>query len=132
MLTDNAIELAKGPNLGMISTKMPSGLIQTQPVWVDTDGENILVNTETGRQKVQNVEADPAATVTIMDPTNPWHWTEIRGRVTRIDGGAKARDHIDTLAKKYLGKDEYPNPIMTERIMLVIAPERVVDRPVAG
>jgi PPOX class probable F420-dependent enzyme len=132
MLTDNARDLALGPNLATIATLLPSGRIQVHPTWVDTDGEHILVNTEIHRQKFKNVEADPRITVTILDFGNPWHWSEIRGRVVRIERGQKARDHIDHLARQYLGTEDYPNPIQSERAILVIEPERVFDRAPAG
>jgi len=42
-----------------------------------------------------------------MDPANPYRYVQIRGRVlTATENGADA--HIDSLAKKYLGKDKYP------------------------
>ena len=42
--------------------------------------------------------------------------------------GREARDHIDAMAKKYLGKDDYPNPIQSERVILKVRPQRVVER----
>lgn len=132
MLSENAQELARGPNYGTLATKLPSGRIQAQPVWVDTDGVNILVNTEIHRRKYKNVEADPVVTVTIISRDNNWHWSEIRGRVARTVHGQEARDHIDHLARVYLGKDSYENPIQSERVMLVIEPETVLDRAPTG
>ena len=42
-----------------------------------------------------------------MDPDNPYRYIQIRGRVSRaVEAGADA--HIDSLAKKYLGKEAYP------------------------
>lgn len=132
MLSDNALTLARGPNFGTIATRLPSGRLQVQPVWVDTDGENILVNTEIHRRKFKNVEADPIATVTIMSRDSHWHWSEIRGRVSRTIRGQEARDHIDHLARVYQGTDVYQNPIQSERVILVIEPETVFDRAPAG
>ena len=132
MLSENTVALAQGANLGLISTMLPSGLIHNQPVWVDTDGDNILVNTEVDRRKAKNVEADSTATVTIVDADTPWHWTEVRGRVVRMDKGPDARAHIDKLAKVYMGVDDYPNPIESERVILVIEPDQVFEFPPAG
>ena len=128
MLTENAAELARGANIGTVATRLPSGRIQVHPTWVDTDGEHILVNTEVHRQKYKNVEIDPTVTVTILNYSNPWHWSEIRGKVVRTERGQAARDHIDHLARVYLGTEDYPNPIQSERVILYIEPERVFDK----
>jgi PPOX class probable F420-dependent enzyme len=129
MLTDQAHKLATGANYGMISTITAGGRIQTQPVWVDSDGEHLLVNTEIHRAKFKNLEANPTVTVTVTNSENHYNWSEVRGRLVGTVGGQEARDHIDKLAKKYMGVDDYPNPIQSERVMLKIAPERVVDWP---
>ena len=132
MLSSNALALARGPNFGTIATRLPSGRLQAQPVWVDTDGENILVNTEIHRRKFKNIEADPVATVTIVARDDHQHWSEIRGRVSRTIRGQQARDHIDHLARVYQGRESYGNPIQSERVILVIEPEAVFDRVPAG
>ena len=131
-LSENALELARGANLAIVATKQPSGSMQVHPMWVGTDGENILLNTEVHRRKYKNVVADPEVTVTIMDPGNAWRWTEIRGKVVSTTTGPEARAHIDELARVYMGADEYPNPIVSERVMLVIEPEYVFDFPPAA
>jgi len=49
---------------------MPDGSPQVTQVWVDTDGEHILINTAQGRQKEQNVQRDPRVAVNVVDPAN--------------------------------------------------------------
>jgi PPOX class probable F420-dependent enzyme len=110
-----------------IASLMPDGSPQITQVWVDTDGEHILVNTAEGRQKVRNVRRDPRVAVNMVDPANAWRLATIRGRVVDITTeGADAL--IDQLAKKYLGVDSYPfrNPEET-RITLKIAPDRISE-----
>jgi PPOX class probable F420-dependent enzyme len=127
-LSRHTIDLATQPNYGFVATRLPSGAIQNHPIWVDTDGEHILLNTEIHRRKTKNVEDDPRVTVTILHRDDPWNWSEIRGEVVEFVRGQEARDHIDAMAKKYLGKDTYPNPIQTERVILKVAPHRVIER----
>jgi PPOX class probable F420-dependent enzyme len=127
MIDEKARALLSGPNYGMITTLMPDGRPQTHPVWVDTDGEHVLVNTERHRQKARNVERDPRATVTVWDTEDMWSWAEIRGDVVAVEGGPRAREHIDELSRKYLGHD-YRNPIQTERVIIKIAPDRQLVR----
>lgn len=129
MLDEKTVGLAQGKNYAVVATLMPSGHPQTQLMWVDSDGENIVVNTEVHRAKFKNLKRNPLVTVIIMEEGNPWSYSEVRGRVAEIVRGQEARDHIDTLAKKYLGVDDYPNPIQSERVIVKIAPERVVTFP---
>ena len=106
---------------------MPDGTPQTGVVWIDSDGEHLLVNTETGRQKFRNVRRDPRVNVTIWDRENPYRTVEVRGRVVDTETGSQARSHIGQLSRKYTGAD-YRNPIPTERVILRIAPERRLVR----
>jgi len=129
MLTDKARDLISAANYGMVSTVLPDGHIQTQPVWVDTDGEYVFINTERLRQKHKNIENNPTITVTVVDENNHYHWVEVRGTVVETVGGDEGRGHIDQLAKKYMGVDDYPNPIASERMKVKIAPDRVLTFP---
>ena len=63
-----------------------------------------------GRVKQKNTMRDPRVAVAVLDMSNPYQYTEIRGRVVEQIPGQTAEDHIDKLAKKYLGKDKYPFP----------------------
>lgn len=125
MLEEKATELLKAPNFAAVTTLLPDGRPQTHPVWVDTDGDHVLVNTERHRQKAQNVERDPRATVLVWNRDDMWNWAEIRGDVVEVVGGTRAREHIDELSNKYLGHD-YRNPVQTERVILKIAPRRQI------
>src|SRR5262249_21027019 len=106
-LDADAVRLAKGRNLATVVTLMPSGQPQALLTWIDTDAENVLVNTEPQRQRSKNIRRDPRVTVLIHSSEDPWDWAEIRGRVVESIHGQQARDHIDKLAHKYLGTD-YP------------------------
>jgi PPOX class probable F420-dependent enzyme len=124
-LDDDTVRLAKGANLATVVTLMPNGQPQALLTWVDTDGEQILINTEPQRQRARNLTRDPRMTVLIHSQDNPWDWSEIRGEVTETVGGQEARDHIDALSRKYAGKD-YPNPIGKQgRIILKLKPIKV-------
>jgi PPOX class probable F420-dependent enzyme len=121
------LELARGQNFAALTTLLPSGHPQTQVMWVDADGEHLLVNTETHRQKYRNVERDPRVTLTIWDQKDPYRFVEVRGKVVEKVGGLEARKHIDELSHKYRG-GPYQTPIRSERVVLRIAPLRQVIR----
>jgi PPOX class probable F420-dependent enzyme len=121
------LKLLREPAYAQIATLMPDGAPQITQVWIDTDGEHLLVNTAEGRQKDRNVRRDPRVAVNVVDPANAWRLAMIRGRVVDITTEG-ADDLIDQLAKKYLGVDSYPfrNPEET-RITLKIAPEKISE-----
>ena len=122
-IPDKYRDLFNKPAFGMLATLMPDGRPQVTPVWVDADDNTILVNTAKGRQKHKNVQRDPRVGVTLWDPDNPYRYVEIRGRVVEVTERG-ADQHIDKMAKKYLGKDKYPFAQPGEqRILLKIKPE---------
>lgn len=108
-----------------LATLMPDGSAQVTPVWVDLEGDLVLVNTARGRQKDKNMRRDPRVAMAIIDPENPYRYLEIRGRVAEITE-ENADAHIDKMAKKYLGADKYPYRQPSEtRVIFKIQPERV-------
>jgi PPOX class probable F420-dependent enzyme len=123
-LHPTTIELARAKNFAAISTVLPNDEIQTQMIWVHTEGERLVVNTEVHRAKYRNVERDPRITLCIRDEQNPYRYAEVRGKVVETVTGQRARDHIDELAQKYLGSPYPADNIKSERVMLLIAPDR--------
>ncbi len=118
-------KLMREPAYCQLATLMPDGSPQNTQVWVETDGQHILVNTAEGRQKVKNVRCDPRVAVNVVDPTNAWRIASVRGRV--VDVTTEGADQlIDDLAKKYLDEDTYPFRQPGEvRLTLKILPERI-------
>ena len=121
------LELARGKNFATITTLLPDGHPQTQVMWVGTDGEHLLINTEVHRQKYRNVERDPRVTITIWDREDPYRFVEVRGKVVEKVHGPEAREHIDELSYKYRG-GPYKTRIKSERVVLRISPFRQVIR----
>jgi PPOX class probable F420-dependent enzyme len=105
-----------------LATVMPDGSPQVTPVWFDYTNGIIRVNTAKGRVKQRNMQQGSPVALSIMDPDNPYRYIQARGKVTRMtEEGASA--HIDSLAKKYLGKDKYPFSQPGEvRVMYEITP----------
>jgi len=124
MLDDRIKSLARGKNFAALTTILPGGQPMTHVMWVDADEDHLLINTEPHRRKFKNVNLDSRVTVTVIDSTNPYHYGEVRGRVVEVVKGKEARDHIDQLSYKYLGKPYDPDAITSERVILRIAPDR--------
>ncbi|MGA3402440.1 MAG: PPOX class F420-dependent oxidoreductase [Acetobacteraceae bacterium] len=90
-----------------LATIMKDGSPQVTPVWFDYTNGHVRVNTAKGRVKARNLHKGARVALSILDPDNPYRYLQIRGQVVRVtEEGASA--HIDSLAKKYLGKDKYP------------------------
>jgi PPOX class probable F420-dependent enzyme len=108
MIPEKYTDLFSGKKaFASLATVMPDGSPQVTPVWFDTDGGNIRVNTARGRIKDRNMSLNAKVAIDVMDPENPYRHVQIRGKVAKItEEGADA--HIDSLAKKYLGQDKYP------------------------
>jgi PPOX class probable F420-dependent enzyme len=111
----------------------PDGSPAATPVWIDVDGDQVLVNTAIGRRKERNARRDPRVALGFVDRDDPYTWIEIRGRVMEFVEGEAADDSIDRLSNKYLGLAEYANRAPGERrVILRIEPTFVNFRTEAG
>ncbi len=126
-MPDEYLDLIKDETkaFGALTTLMKDGSPQLTPVWFNTGGNYILINSAKGRVKDRNMRRDPRVAFVITDPKNPYRYIQIRGRVVEITTEG-AREHIDTLAKKYTGADHYtsftPNEV---RVSYKILPENL-------
>ena len=117
--------LFKDKNFASFATTMGDGSPQVTPVWVDYDNGNILINTAEGRTKVKNVTKNPKVAISVTDGANPYTMVSVRGRIVEQTNRG-ADEHIDKMAKKYLGAEKYPFRAPGEkRVLLKIKPESV-------
>jgi PPOX class probable F420-dependent enzyme len=124
-IPEKFLDLFQKQAFANLATVMSDGSPQVTPVWVDYDGKHVRFNSALGRVKDKNVRRDPRVSLSILDPANPYRYLAIRGRVVEITQKG-ADEHINSLAKKYLGKDEYPYRQPGEvRVMYKIEPEKV-------
>jgi len=116
--------LDESPNVGVATTLREDGSPHSTIVWVDVEEGKVSFNTARGRAKSKHLDRDPRASLLMVDPNNAWKWVAVSGPAELTEEGADAQ--IDKLAKKYLGKDEYPwrNPAET-RVKVLIEPEKV-------
>ena len=121
-LDDKARALLKGNNFAFLATINKDGTPQLTPTWVDTDGDNVLINTALGRKKVRNLARDPRVAVGVLDHTNPYIRVSIRGKVVNQLVGKTAEDHIDKMSFKYTGAKKYRRTPAEKRVLLVIEP----------
>ena len=122
-LDKKTIKMAQGPNYAALTTLFENGSPQTHTMWVDTDGEYLLINTEIHRVKYKNMKKDPRVNVMIWKHDDAFKFVEVRGKVVGEITGEDAVKNIQALSEKYWGKP-YPFPIQTKRIVLKILAER--------
>lgn len=123
------VDLLRKKSFAHLVTLMPDGSPQVSPVWCDFDGTHVVVNSAKGRQKDRNMRRDPRVALSVQDPDDPYRYLEVRGRVEEITE-QDADAHIDALAKRYMGVDEYPNRAPGEvRVIYRIVPEHTHTMP---
>lgn len=124
----DAEALLTGESFAAYVTLFEDGRPHVTPVWIDYDAETgeVLVNTAEGRLKDRNVTADPRVAVMVMATDDPYTYISIQGTAERTTDGAV--DHIDSLAQRYMGVDEYPHhgEESGPRVVHRITPEHVI------
>jgi PPOX class probable F420-dependent enzyme len=122
VIPEKYLDLFQKKAFANLATVMPDGTPQVTPVWVDYDGKHVIVNSARGRRKDKNVGQNSSVALSIMDPDNPYRYLEVRGRVAEITEEG-ADQHIDSMARKYMGVDKYPYRQPSEvRVMYKIEP----------
>jgi len=113
--------LFQEPALAHVSYLNKKGQIVTFPMWVDFDGEHILVSSPIGSKKGKALRERPQLAVSIVSNDNRWHWLSISGRVVDIKPDDNL-EFIDRMAKKYTGK---PYERRTPREVFTVETDRV-------
>ena len=121
-LPEKAREILEKEAFAHVATLMPDGSPQSTPVWVDVEGDEIVINTAEGRAKARNLREDPRVALSATDPDDPYDAVIVRGEVSELTHEG-ADEHIDKLAQKYLGEERYPfRQPGEERLKIYIAP----------
>ena len=122
-LADDVKVLIRSASFAHLATLMPDGSPQSAPVWVDLEGDRILIATGEGSLKAKNTRRDGRVALSVVAFDNPYVEAQLRGRVAERWKDADFKI-IDRISRKYTGK-EFPmrqNP--AQRVVLVIEVER--------
>jgi PPOX class probable F420-dependent enzyme len=122
LVDEEVLALATAANYASFTTLLPNGGPVASLMWVDADPDRLLVNTERHRLKFRNVCTNPSVHLLIIDRDDPGHYASVQGLVDAHVFGDEARNHIDLLARKYLGTAFDPARIVSERVLLRIFP----------
>jgi PPOX class probable F420-dependent enzyme len=118
-------ELLDDRNFAQVATTGRDGSPHVTPVWVDHDGQHIVLNTAEGRAWPANARRTGKIAINVLNNENPYEYVFIQGTVAE-DTTDGADEHIDKLAKKYLDADEYPFRTDAEqRLIIKVAPEKI-------
>jgi len=125
-LNEKAKKLIEGKNFAFLAVTLPNGKPFVSPVWIDHDGDLVLVNTAIGRTKQKHAGKGKHVSIALADQNNMYERVTIQGRV--IDQAREGADaHIDKLANKYTGVKEYERSSPNEqRVIIKIEPLRVI------
>jgi PPOX class probable F420-dependent enzyme len=123
-LSDDVKSLVRGANFAHLATLMPDGSPQNAPVWVDLDGDRILICTGEGSLKARNTKRDPRVAISIVAYDNPYVEAQIRGRVVERRPDADFAV-MDPVSRKYTGKPFPMRDNPAQRLVLVIEVDRV-------
>lgn len=124
-LSEKQAALFRGRNWATVTTLRSDGSPHSTPVWIDTDGENVIFNTAVGRAKEHHIRRDPRVSIVVLPADDQQSaYVSVTGTAELIEDGAE--DHIHKMAKKYLGQDEYPwlQP-GEQRLIVKIKPDKV-------
>jgi PPOX class probable F420-dependent enzyme len=104
-LSPDAMELARAANPAVLATVREDGSPHTVAVWFDWVEGRVLLNMDVNRKRLRYVEANPNASITILDGENWLRQLTIRGPISlEPDEGLVT---VDQLAQRYGGRD-YP------------------------
>ena len=117
-LGPDARRLLDGVNFAHLATLMSGGAPKVEPVWVELDGDLVLVATDAKSIKARNVEGDPRVALSVTAFDNPYDQLLVRGQVVEI----RPDDDLvvlDRMAQKYLGAP-FPRRRWSKRLVLAI------------
>ena len=122
-LTPDDVELVKGnTTYATLVTINQDGTPQASITWIDTDGDDLLINTAEGRVKARNLHRDPR--VAVLVAADPYRWISINGTVVGTTPEPRALEHIDELKRRYDG--EPWSPVQDQvRVIFRVRPDRI-------
>jgi PPOX class probable F420-dependent enzyme len=127
VFTDEQRRLFEEPNLVSVATLGKDGTPRNTAIWVDIDGDDILLNGAESRQWLANMRRNPAVALSIYDLKNPYKQVTVTGEVVNItqEGG---EEHIDKLSQKYFGRPYSNHQANDPRNIIRVRVKKVTGR----
>lgn len=120
-------DLLTEPHFASLGTIRPDGAVQVNPMWFEFDGETIRFTHTSKRAKFRNLQLNPAMTVMILDPANPFRYLEVRGRLVDVIADPDGAFYV-RLGQRY-GDPQTPAPAdRADRVILVMSVEKTTRK----
>lgn len=127
MIPAHLLPLLEDPNYAYLGTIRPDDTVQVNPMWFLFDGETLRFTHTTKRAKYRNLQHNPSMSLAIIDPENPFHYLEVRGRLIEVVPDPEG-DFYVTLGKRYGNPDQKPPADKADRVVLVMSVERTTTQ----
>jgi PPOX class probable F420-dependent enzyme len=125
-LTEKAATMIDGKNFGNLAFVTPKGEPHVSPVWIDREGDLILINAAEFRQKIKFLNVNQKVMLSITEQQNPYEKVLIRGHVVEITKD-DALEQNDRMAMKYLGTTDDPSRPPGDRVLIKIQPDKITN-----
>jgi len=125
-LTEKATDLIDGKNFGNLAFVTPKGDPHVSPVWVDREGDLILINAADFRVKIRLLKVNQKVMLSITEQHNPYNKVLIRGHVTEITKKG-ALEQNNRMSMKYLGTLDDPDRPIADRVLIKIQPDKITN-----
>jgi len=123
----NLLPLLEQPNYGHLGTIRPDDTVQVNPMWFLYDGETIRFTHTTKRGKYRNLMHNPAMSLSIIDPANPFHYLEVRGKLIEVVPDPTGAFYI-VLGKRYGNAEQTAPADSADRVILVMSVEKTTTQ----
>lgn len=121
MIPPTHADLIKQPLIGHLATVRPDGCPQSNPIWFEWDGERLRISQNRSARKLRNLEAHPHASLSVLDPEDPYRHVEIRLALETVEDDPDST-FVDSLAQRYLGRAHAPFHLGDHRVVVVFRP----------
>ncbi len=121
-IPDSHRDLLEGDVL-TLATVGEDGYPQVSEVWFLAEGDQIAMSLNTRRQKVKNLETEPACTALLLDLQNPYRYLEVRG--TAVIERDEDRVFAERVGAKYHADLREHDAPGDRRVVVRIVPARV-------
>jgi len=120
-LPESHADLLEGATFAHLATVRPDGSPQSSVMWFAWDGSRVRMTHTKTRQKFANLEKEPRVALSIVDPSDPYRFIEVRGLVESIEDDDETASFYKSLQQRY-GMD-YAVPDAPVRVIMTIKPE---------
>jgi PPOX class probable F420-dependent enzyme len=123
-LPERVRALADAPTYVTMATLRPDGSPRLTVLWIERDGDDLLLSTVRGRAKERDIARDGRVGLMFLDQREPYSYVEVRGTATLTELGG--RELIDRLAVKYTGEPYKWDGADAVRVVIRVTPDRVL------